>query len=1564
MKEPKPSPCSPLRRNIFTSPRSLRSVGSLCFALPLCFFVSHASATNFVVDTNDDEAYDGGTLSDEMMDGTGLSLREAVALANQNGGSPDSGDLDGDTITFGGLGYLISAPNLTLTSEITITDDLSIDGFTLGGNASINGASATRLFVTNTTPLAGADNLVLLTNLNLLNGTVSGNGGAILTSPCDELALDSVRLRNCVADNGGAIYSDGSRVSIIDSSFDGNAATAAAGSGGAFFNAAGGTLAVNDTGFENNVANRAGGAIEDQSAGTSGFDITLTNATFIGNKAGVAPATAAPGNGGAIHITGSGSIDISGGSASDNMAAREGGAYWNDKGLMTISDTTISSNSASGPDAHDGGGGLFNNGGTLTVTSTTLSNNLADGSAGSGGAILTTDGAVTLSGVIISSNTANRAGGGIEAIDGELSLDGVTLGGASAADGNIAGPSGSAAPGNGGGIHISGSTKTTITGGTVQFNQAALEGGGLWNQANSVMTLTAGTLVANNTASGDAADDGGGGIFNNGGEVEINAVGGVVEISRNIASGTSGSGGGLHNQVGGVVTINGATFTGNLANRAGGAIEDASGAGLGITLVGVTLDSNNAGVAPAVGAPGSGGGVHISGPGDIDITGGTISNNIASSEGGGLWNGTGRMNLVGPSITANTASGAGADQGGGGVFNAGGVVDITLSTLIDLNVADGTSGSGGGILNDAGGTVTITNSTITNNRANRAGGGIEDNSGDGLGLTVTNTTLSNNNAGAAPATANPGNGGGLHISGSGSALFTGGVIDGNVAAREGGGLWNSVGTLTVDGSTLSNNIGQGPALDDGGGAIFNNGGTLIVQNGAMLTGNSATGAAGSGGGILNLTNGTVSVTDSTLTGNVANRAGGGIEDQSDLTSGVAILLTNTTLSENNAGVAPATAAPGNGGGLHVTGPGNVTVEGGTVNANVAAAEGGGLWIGSGILSVNGVMVTANIASGDASDQGGGGLFSAGGIIEVTDSTLDGNVADGAAGSGGGILNDAGGSLTVTGSILSNNVANRAGGGIEDNSGMGLGVVLNNVTFEANNAGVAPAVAAPGSGGAMHITGPGDATVEGGTLILNTAASEGGGLWNGTGTMTVSNVSLLENIASGAGADQGGGALFNAGGTLTVEGDTIIADNVANGASGSGGGILNDGGILKVTGAVLMSNVANRAGGALEVTANSESTLADCIVNENVAGPSGTAAPGNGGAIHISGSGKVTTSGSTYDSNSAGNEGGGLWNSGAGTLEVTTSTLSANMAPDGGGLFNQAGAGVTTVTNSTVSGNSATNGGGAQIEGGSMSFLHVTLANNSATTDGGGVNVTTGDLVAANSLFGDNTAGGNGPDVNGAFAMANSNLVEDSSGTSGLDASNLTGVDPLLAPLSDNGGATLTHLPDCRSPAVDAGDSAASSGLTTDQRGMGFARLLGNAVDIGATEFFLQTFAEWADNNFTAATPLSQRGLMSDPDGDGLSNGIEWLTGLSPEASDGSPFGFTSDGSALSLSYPRSKSVPPSADVLEVSEDLVSWDDSVMPTRNSTPGGAGSENITLTLDSSAFAKLFARIKVSN
>jgi type V secretory pathway adhesin AidA len=111
------------------------------------------------------------------------------------------------------------------------------------------------------------------------------------------------------------------------------------------------------------------------------------------------------------------------------------------------------------------------------------------------------------------------------------------------------------------------------------------------------------------------------------------------------------------------------------------------------------------------------------------------------------------------------------------------------------------------------------------------------------------------------------------------------------------------------------------------------GASLTLQH-VTVTGGAATGTGlpASGGGVRNA--GVLEVDRSTVTRNSAVRAGGGIE----ALEGSGTTVSRTTLSHNSTG-----AGPGNGGGLHLTGRGEVHVDRSTVTGNTAAAEGGGLW---------------------------------------------------------------------------------------------------------------------------------------------------------------------------------------------------------------------------------------------------------------------------------------------------------------------------------------------------------------------------------------------------------------------------------------------------------------------------------------------------------------------------------------------------------------------------------------------------------------------------------------------
>ena len=833
------------------------------------------------------------------------------------------------------------------------------------------------------------------------------------------------------------------------------------------------------------------------------------------------------------------------------------------------------------------------------------------------------------------------------------------------------------------------------------------------------------------------------------------------------------------------------TVDGNDASR----VFDVDASGQTVFFTSLVIQNGNANVNSS--APNAGGGVDLKAGSDATFTDVDVYDSVAGINGGGI-HGAGDTDIVitttadgRSTIARNVAQGNDAGMGGGGVWGAG-TVDISGNVLIDANAATGTAGSGGGVFN-FGGVLTISDATISNNMANRAGGGVEDfgDDDDATDVTLTDVTLSGNSI----ATAAPGNGGGLH-SGGGEVVVTGGLVTGNTAV-EGGGLWTS-GALTLTGTTVTANTATGDADEafEGGGGLFNQGGMMTISE-VTVSSNVATGPGASGGGLF-VNGGMVTVDASSFADNTSLRAGGGVE-----VNGGTLELTDTDFAGNMTG-----ATPGNGGALHVT-SGTVDATGGSVSGNSAASEGGGFWNNAGwTMTVTGTSFSGNVASGDAPDNGGGGLFNNGGVMVLNGVTVVENQADGTAGSGGGVFNGPGGDLTVNGGTLQANAANRAGGGIENASGMDAPAVatLNNVVLDENFI----AVAAPGNGGGLH-SGGGTVTVNGGRVTGN-VATEGGGLWS-NGTLVVQPgeepATISNNVGTGDAADNGGGGVYAESGADVTITDALITGNQATGAAGSGGGILvADNATVTMTGGRISENEANRAGAGIEIADDpateslfGEAFLTEVSVTDNVIV---TAAPGNGGGLHIGGRARALVQRSTFANNAA-TEGAGLWVSGAGTLGVNNSTVSNNAATgEGGGIY--------------------------LVGGGSVGLDALTVAGNTAGVSGGGLGRGVSDagfFGFTNTILADNAAPA-GPDCFGSY-QASFSLVEDTAGCVLDGDNNLTGQDPMLDALADNGGPTLTRAIPATSPAVDAGETQ----FAVDQRG--FARTVGQD-DIGAYEF--------------------------------------------------------------------------------------------------------------------------------
>jgi CSLREA domain-containing protein len=284
-----------------------------------------------------------------------------------------------------------------------------------------------------------------------------------------------------------------------------------------------------------------------------------------------------------------------------------------------------------------------------------------------------------------------------------------------------------------------------------------------------------------------------------------------------------------------------------------------------------------------------------------------------------------------------------------------------------------------------------------------------------------------------------------------------------------------------------------------------------------------------------------------------------------------------------------------------------------------------------------------------------------------------------------------------------------------------------------------------------------------TIARGRSTNDGAGILN-WGTLTISNCTLSANATT-----TNGGGIFNAG-TLTIGNSSFSSNSALN-----GGGIYNDGGGL--------------------------------IMNSTFSGNfTGGIAPFAGGGGAILNQVMLTVMGSTLSGNTAGN-GGGMVNTG-GDLTVINTTLSGNEAINsGGGISNLSF--MLTITNSTFAANRSDSNGDATGKGGGISdtWSVVTIHNS---------------VVARNF----NGTGTRASDLEGtADAASSSNLIGVDTGLSGISNGtngNLIGapgapIDPLLGPLSDNGGLTQTHALLSGSPAIDSGDDSLCP--AADQRGV-------------------------------------------------------------------------------------------------------------------------------------------------
>lgn len=162
-------------------------------------------------------------------------------------------------------------------------------------------------------------------------------------------------------------------------------------------------------------------------------------------------------------------------------------------------------------------------------------------------------------------------------------------------------------------------------------------------------------------------------IENNGAFTDDDEVGVVWEIrggpGQLVLPAPEGDGGGIRNEAGGVITIENSQILDNHARYSGGGINNAGT----ITITDSQVDGNVADFTQYDQSPGEvsyGGGIANGGGATLTMTSGSISNNSAAEQGGGLWQATTALGvLAGVHLEGNVAGLDGVNGYGGGIMH-------------------------------------------------------------------------------------------------------------------------------------------------------------------------------------------------------------------------------------------------------------------------------------------------------------------------------------------------------------------------------------------------------------------------------------------------------------------------------------------------------------------------------------------------------------------------------------------------------------------------------------------------------------------------------------------------------------------------------------------------------------------------------------------------------------------------------------------------------------------------------------------------------------------------------
>jgi len=690
-----------------------------------------------------------------------------------------------------------------------------------------------------------------------------------------------------------------------------------------------------------------------------------------------------------------------------------------------------------------GGGVNILYGGTFTMNSGVISGNTCNyfggTTSGSGGGVFVGDsGIFTMTGGIISDNTA-RDGGGVFIYYGGTTIEG----------GEILG---NTALNNGGGVYLYSGT-FTMNSGEISGNNA-FYGGGVYVANNSIFRIVTGAIYGSNENNSSLRNTSSGGAAlnkDNSGTAERGTFNNTTWVSAGSLYSTDTT-----------IWVTNGEFIGISNNTVPVWYE---GSAFTLTTPEVTLPERQTITAQGwqISDTGSGGWSNFTPPPTVDISfKGKSLRYYAVSSGGQTY----YSNAVIISILdANNMLVSNADEWNAAITiinNGGNDQTYTVHINGDIGVEGATIGTATGttVILKGTGKLYLTNQgnliRIGSNRTLII---------DSAYLTLQGLTNGQNGATQDNNTAV------VYINSNGTFIMEDGEISGNTtitssSSTSSGGVYVAANaTFIMNGGKISGNTNANTTTTStsfsGGGGVYVAGNGSFTMNGGTISGNTNTSSSASpsyaygGGGVFIAANAAFTMNSGDIISNTDNtnynRGGGGVFVNGSSSSSGVFNMSGGTISGNS-------SQGGAGGGVNVYEYATFTMGGGIISGNTASLQGGGVYKNS--------YATFTMSGG----------------------TISGNTASNY---GGGVYATGSGNFTMLGGIISGNTSNR-GGGVCVVSYGGIFHIVNGTVYGSNAspATLRNTLRSGGSGAALY--------VESGTAqrgILN------GETWNSMGDLS-------------------------------------------------------------------------------------------------------------------------------------------------------------------------------------------------------------------------------------------------------------------------------------------------------------------------------------------------------------------------------------------------------------------------------------------------------------------------------